>query len=238
MFVTQTITVTENSAREPFVIQAVPHILINVQFYKPNGEISAGHSPNMTGRMDGQSVWIREGNKKSEGAYTLMAPHGVENVRLDFITNEHSALMVQFEGGKPSPRTHYTFPKLDDDLDNIRVIRYPASILKVRAVDEAGAELKDPNVFATYAAEDNATDDMMMMTQIGYHREEGALRFSSIVPNTEFVILVHHSDYEKERVKLTLSEGERRTVTVTLKRKATDSQSLMYATGLSSAHRC
>src|SRR4029079_16784079 len=75
MFVEQTISVTKDSASQPFVIQAIPHVLINVQHYKPDGEISSGHSPSLMGEFDGRNIWIRAGKNTAKGAYQLMAPH-------------------------------------------------------------------------------------------------------------------------------------------------------------------
>ena len=143
MFVEQTISVTKDSASQPFVIQAIPHVLINVQHYKPDGEISerASRRDSAYGEFDAsaESHFDSVGRKRlAKGAYQLMAPHGMKNVQIHFITNEHSALMVQFEGGNLSPRDTYRFAILEEDINNIRVVRYPAAILKIRTVDESG----------------------------------------------------------------------------------------------------
>ena len=130
--------------------------------------------------------------------------------QLHFITNEHSALMVQFEDGKPSPQDDYRFAILEEDINNIRVVRYAAAILKIRAVDESGADLKNAGIFANYAAEKDATDEMMMGKQIGYNREGGFLRLSSIVPNTEFMVRLRQPGFEDETRTFTMNEGERR----------------------------
>jgi hypothetical protein len=217
MFVEQTINVTEDSVRKPFVIQAVPHVLISLQFYKPDGEISGGHSPSISGSFDGRRLYIRKGKKTGKGAYELMAPHGFEDVRLDFITNEHSSLMVQFEGGKLSPQDSYRFDKLEEDIENIRVLRHVASILKVEIVDEEGKLLEDARVFATYAVTDTPDQKMMMGNQIGFNREDGLYRLSSIVPGVEFSVLASKAGFEDEKLKLTMKKNERRTITVTLK---------------------
>src|SRR5690606_17280891 len=84
MFVTRSITVTRESTDKPFVIQAVPHVMITVQHFTPSGEISSGHSPSMMGRFDGEPMWIRSGRRTGEGAFELMAPHGMEDADLRF----------------------------------------------------------------------------------------------------------------------------------------------------------
>ncbi len=220
MFVEQTINVTEHSARKPFVIQAVPHVLITLQHYKPDGEISGGHSPNMLGEYDGRRIWIQKGKKTGKGAYQLMAPHGMEDVELRFSTNEHSGLMVQFEGGKLSPQDSYRFEKLESDINNIRVIRHVAAILKVRIVDQSGTDLKDAGIFATYAIEKDAGEEAMMSNQIGFNREDGLFRLSSLVPNVDFQVRASLAGFQSETQKISMKEGERRTITMTLKPKA------------------
>jgi len=58
-----------------------------------------------------------------------------------------------------------------------------------------------------------------MAKQIGFNREGELLRLSSIVPNMEIRIRLSHSGFENETQTLTMIEGERRTITVTLKPK-------------------
>ncbi|MCG8652360.1 MAG: M56 family metallopeptidase, partial [Pirellulales bacterium] len=218
MFVTRSINVTEDSARQPLVVQAVPHVLITVQHFKPNGDVSAGHSPSLMGSFDGQRMWIRKGRRTGKGAYELMAPHGFENVELRFTTNEHSGLMVQFEGGELTPRDIYRFERLEGDIDNIRVVRHPAGILKLNIVDESGKQLKEGRIFANYELAGETDDQMMMGAQIGWNRENGLFRLSSLVPGTPFSVRFSASGFQTQTKKFTMKEGERRTVTITLKK--------------------
>ena len=182
MFVNRSINVTEDSARSPIVIQAVPHILITVQHFTPSGEISAGHSPSIMGNFDGQRMWIRQGRRTGKGAFELMAPHGFEDADLRFTTNEHSGLTVQFEGGELSPQDSYRFERMEEDIHNVRVVRHPAGILKLNIVDESGKQLEDGRIFAHYEFDAEPSDEMMMAAQIGWNREDGLFRLSSIVP--------------------------------------------------------
>ena len=220
MFVNRSINVTEDSARQPLVIQAVPHILITVQFFTPKGEISAGHSPSIRGSFDGQRMWIRKGRRTGKGAFELMAPHGFEDAELRFTTNEHSGLMVQFEGGELSPQDSYRFDRLEEDIDNIRVVRHPAGILKLDIVDESGKQLEEARIFAHYELAGEQSEEMMMATQIGWNREDGLFRLSSIVPGAPVSVRFSAPGFQTQTEKFRMNEGERRTATIKLKRGA------------------
>ena len=225
MFVDQTIHVAEDSARKPVILRAVPHVLITCQFNKPNGDISPGHSPSLFGSIDGKRMWIRKGKRTGAGAYELMAPHGFEDVELRFVTNEHSALMIQFEGGELSPQDSYRFERLESDISNIRVVRYRAAIAKIKIIDETGTPLKEARIHASYALPKDATDAMMMGNQIGWNREDGLFRLSSIVPNREFTVHASLDGYEATTESITMQDEERRTVTITLKKAENESES-------------
>ncbi len=162
-------------------------------------------------------MWIRRGRRTGKGAFELMAPHGFEKAVLRVTTNEHSGLMVQFEGGKPTPQTTHKFDKLEGDIDNIRVVRHPAGILKLDIVDESGKQLEDGSIFAHYELEEQPDEKMMMATQIGWNREDGMLRLSSIVPGAPVSIRFSAAGFQTQTKKFTMKEGERRTVTIKLK---------------------
>lgn len=223
MFVKRSINVTQDSARRPFFLQAVPHVLITVQHFTPQGEISRGHSPSIFGSFDGQQMWIRKGKRTGKGAFQLMAPHGFEEAELRFVTNEHSGLMIQFEGDKPTPVKSRRFERLEEDIDNIRVVRYPAGILKLNIVDESGKHLKEGRIFAMYEVAKNPSNQMRMNAQIGWNREDGLFRLSSIVPGAPVSVQFSAPGFQTETKTYKLQDGERRTVTVKLNKEKDES---------------
>ena len=216
MFVQRTFNISEDSVSEPLVLQAVPHVLISVRHFTPKGEVSSGHSPYVTGRFDGQHLWIHGGKRIGKGEFELMVPHGLEQAELRFMTNEHSGLMVQFEGGELTPQASYRFDRIEEDIDNIRVVKHSAAILKLDIVDESGVRIKEAGIFAHYALNEDPNDEMMMNNQIGWNREEGLFRLSSIVPDAPVSIRFDASGYKTQTHEYKLKAGERRTVTIKL----------------------
>lgn len=223
MFVKRSINVTEGSAAKPFVIQAVPHVLISLQHFTPDGEISSGHSPYIMGKFDGQFLGIRSGRRTGKGAFELMVPHGVEQADLNFITNEHSAIMIQFEGGEPTPQKSFRYKKLEESIENIKVVRHQAGILKLDIFDEFDKRIEAVGIFAHYDIAENPNNEMMMAAQIGWNREKGMFRLSSIAPGAPVSIRISASGFQTKTEKFTLEKAERRTVKIVLK-KGEDSE--------------
>ena len=58
------------------------------------------------------------------------------------------------EGDRLSPQDSYQFDRLEEDIDNVRVVRHPAEILKLNIVAESGEQLKDGGIFAHYELEE------------------------------------------------------------------------------------
>ena len=220
VFVRQVLDVTEASVEKPFVIQAVPHIYITGQCYNPQGEITRCHLPQFMGQFDGQPLWINSKEGKQVGAFQLMVPHGVENVRLSFTTNEHTGLTVQFPGEKPSTQTTYTYKKLEEGFDDIKVVRYVAPILQVTVLDVDGKQVNEGRVHSRYLESQPKPQMMMgMERQLSYFRkqDDGVHRSSSLVPDVEMEIFAVVEGYESERNKITMKEGATEKLTLRLK---------------------
>ncbi len=210
MFVKQIIDVSRESSDKPFVIQAVPHVYIRGSFYNSSGELIDSHSPSLMGKMNDQFMWIRQARRVEKGAFELMVPHGVENATLNFTTNEHSGLTVQFGDESPSPHRRYTFKTIEEDIANIRIVRYVAPILQVNVVDEQGNNVQDATVGATYAVEREPpksisdTGGMEMMTNTGAisffeEQPKGIYQSSSLAPGFEFDVYAEKDELGSRR---------------------------------------
>ena len=218
MFVKQVIEVDEGIDK-PFVIQAVPHVLISGQCYDSAGEKRAFHSPYLTGRLNDQPVWIREGRSPSKGAFEMMVPHGIKNVRLNFTTNEHSALTVQFDDKPGVPQRNFRFETIEEDIKGIKIVRYVAPILQAKVVDESGDEVQGATVRVTYTVDRTAAGAMYGMTSHFEQQSSGLYQSSSLAPGFEFDVFAAKDGLESDRTKLTMKEGENKVITLMLKAK-------------------
>lgn len=216
MFVRQVIEVANETLDQPFVIQAVPHVFISGRCVDSKGEVRGVHSPHVMGQFNDQTVWVREGRKVPKGSFELMVPHGIEGAQLNFMTNEHSGLTVQFPEQPPSTQTRYRFDSIEEDMTDIKIVRYVAPILFVNVVDEEGNKItQDVSILATY--QDQKSDSMMMRSSSYFERQKNGLyQSSSLVPGLEFVVNAKTNRIEGESKTMTLDEGATETITLTV----------------------
>ena len=156
-------------------------------------------------------MWIRKGRRTGKGEFELMAPHGFEDAELRFTTNEHSGLMVQFEDGELSPQDSYRFERLEEDIDNIRVVRHPAGILKLNIVDEFGRQLEEGAHLRTLRARRRTERENDDGHPDRWNREDGLFRLSSIVPGAPVSVRFSAPGFQTQTERFTMKEGERRT---------------------------
>lgn len=215
MFVRQVIEVTAETFNQPLNIQAVPHIYISGKSFDSKGKPRGIHSPHVMGKINGQFVFIREGLPTKKGEFKLMVPHGLRDARLNFTTNEHSALTVQFPGKKASPLRHINYPVLEEDLTDIRVVRYVAPILQVRVVDESDEIVDEARVNVTYSAVKDNKEPNFSTTSFE-RQDDGVYRSSSLCPDLEFTVQAVKGDRKTEVKTMTMKEGENDVITLTL----------------------
>ena len=214
MFVRQVVELTEESFDRPLIIQAVPHVYISGQCYDSKGKPRAIHSPSVMGRLNEQIVWVQEGRTDKTGEFKLMVPHGIENARLSFSTNEHSALTVQFSGKPVSPQRHYNYPTIEEDLTDIRVVRYVAPILQVKVVDQDGKLVDDARLNVIYS---NVTGNMMGFSPTSFEKQDnGIYRSESLCPGIEFSVAATQGESKSDTKKLMMKEGETDVITLVL----------------------
>jgi hypothetical protein len=222
VFVPEPITIAADANPEPIELRAHPHVTVEVQFYNSKGEISAGHAPHLWGRFDGKFFSVRT-RPVSKGKYLALAPHGLEQAKLDLITNEHSALSGRISKDAPLSRgRELELGTLDRDLAGVEVIRYVAPVLLVRGVDEHGAPVKDVRVSAMYV---KPTGTGAYILPGGIHsdvsfeqQEDGRYRSEQLQPDEEVKVTVTAEGYEKGEEALSLAEGATQELNVTLKR--------------------
>ena len=207
MFVQQIIEVAEGSTDKPVVIQAVPHIFISGQCYDSKGKPRDFHWPSIIGQLNGQFVWVQEGRSQGKGAFELMIPHGIEDARLRFSTNEHSALTIQFGDAPPSVKRSYQYKTIEQDIGDIKIVRYVAPILQVKVLDQQGNAVTDARVMSLYKAElDAAKKSNGTLTTAYFEKQgKGIYRSSSLTPGYAFEVFAQADGLESEHV--TMNDG-------------------------------
>lgn len=138
---------------------------------------------------------------------------------MHFTTNEHTALTVQFPGKPVSPQLDYTFPAIEENLIDIKVVRYVAPILQVKLIDQENNEAKDAKVRLTYVKEAESKPAAGREASVSFEAQgNGIYRSESLCPDLEFIIYAEKDGMESERKRMTMKEGKNDLITLTLKR--------------------
>src|SRR5204863_8612216 len=104
-------------------------------YYDSKGKKSRGFAGHVFGQMD-KSPWFTQAKIDGDGKMWGFVPHGLENVRLGLMTNEHGGLRFRVKKDQPlaSGRVIELGP-VNDDVRGIEIVHYKAPILVVNAVD-------------------------------------------------------------------------------------------------------
>jgi len=230
VFVRQHVTLKDGmppEPNEPIEVRAVPHVVIEAQFFDSKGAKTRGHAPHMFGRMNKNDFWFGEGKMDENGKMTLLVPHGLTEARLSLTTNEHGVL--RWRKGKDAPlsgQREIVLGTLTDDVKDIEITRYVAPILITGAVEKGGGQIKNVQAKIEYAPGKNPNDrrgrfingvqgDVFMEKQ-----EDGRWRSSQLLPDEEITVTVSAEGYKPYTEKMKLAEGTTKELTAQLEKNA------------------
>jgi hypothetical protein len=214
VFVRKSVTLKAGDQPEQMEIRAVPHVVIEAQYYDNKGQKTRGHAGHMFGRMDKNSFWFAQAKMDDNGKMTLLAPHGLTEARLSLSTNEHGVLRHRMKKDAPlSAAREINLGTLEDDVKGIEIIRYVAPILVVDAKDKDGKQIKDFKVQVIYKPGvknkrpgeqflNGVQGDVFMEKQ-----EDGRWRTSQLLPDEDITVRVSAKGYKPHTEKLKLAEG-------------------------------
>jgi hypothetical protein len=228
VFVPMEVTIAADAAVSPLEIRAIPHVVLKGRFFNSKGEPRASHEQHVFGRINGQHYFAQSTVPGPDGWYEFKLPHGIEEVRMSFTTNEHSSLRWRLRPGEPLQYGyHGHLDKLEEDFTTIEVIRYAAPMLLLKAVDEQGNQLRDfvPNSkYKTRPAEANRGRFISgAQGDIGFEDQpDGRWRSSQMLPDEETTITLVKEGYTAEPQVVSLNEGDTRELVFVLKKKPSD----------------
>jgi beta-lactamase regulating signal transducer with metallopeptidase domain/protocatechuate 3,4-dioxygenase beta subunit len=214
VFVRKPLTLTAGEQPEPLEIRAVPHVVIEAQYYNSKGQTTRGHAGHLFGQVDKNNFWFGEGKIDGNGKMTILAPHGLTQARLSLMTNEHGVLRHRLKKGEALSTTReINLGTLDDDVKGIEIIHYVAPILIVDARDKDGKQIKDFKVKVTYSpgvAKKRPSEQFINGVQGDVYmekQEDGRWRTEQLLPDEEVEVTVSAKGYKSHTEKLKLAEG-------------------------------
>jgi hypothetical protein len=225
VFIAQEVTLKEGETPGPVEIRAVPHVVVEAQLYDSKGQKRSAHEITLAGHIDG-GFWYAECQPTVDGAYRLLAPHGLEDAQIVLITNEHSAL--QFRASKDAPLRYgrnIRLGTLDHDVKGVEIVRYEAPILLINATTKDGRQVKGFKAAVDYTEPDPQRDGKYILKG-GVHSDvlleeqgDGRYRTSQLVPDREVAVTVTADGFAPASRKVTLPEGKVEEVTLVLEPK-------------------
>jgi protocatechuate 3,4-dioxygenase beta subunit len=215
VFLDHKLMLKEGEKPEAIEVRAVPHVVIEAQFYDSMGKTRGGHEPFVFGTIDKKN-FFSQCQITEKGKVTALVPHGLEQVRMQLSTNEHSALRWRMsKEGKLNSSHEIDLGTLNKDVSGIEIIRYEAPIALVKVTAKDGAKLKKVGVGIRYTAEKKERNGRflgpagLVQSDVFFEdQEDGRFRSSQLLPDDEFEIVAKAEGYKEATIeKQKLAEG-------------------------------
>jgi len=226
VFVGQKVVLKDGEAPAPLEVRAVPHVVIEARYLDGKGKPGRGHECFIFGRMDG-APWHAMAKPDADGKLVARVPHGLEEARVQLMTNEHGVL--RWRKGKDGPlsgKREIDLGTLNEDVKGIELIHYKAPILVVNGVDARKQQVKDFKAQVVYAPGkspkqegsffvNGVKGDVYLQKQ-----KDGRWRSSQLLPDEELTVTVSADGYAPSTTTLRLAEGQVRELDLVLQKKA------------------
>jgi len=227
VFLRKQVSIVDGNPLEPLEIRAVPHVVIHGQYLDSAGKPRRGSEVNLFGKVDGGFFYARSSQPGEDGKFEIRAPHGIEDVELDLITNEHSALRWRMAPDQPLHRgRRVKIGTLEDDVHGFQVVRYVAPVVLIKAVDEAGAIVKEVKPILKYTRSQDDGEQLTVYTtgsHVSFNKQDDhRWRSEQLVPDEPISVTVEKTGYTTTEQELNLPEGQKREVTLELKKAPDD----------------
>jgi hypothetical protein len=214
-------------AQQPLLVQAVPHVRFEGQYFDSAGKPrSGGWEVMVFGKLDGE-FYFAQLRPDADGHIQGILPRGLAEAKLQTMSNEHNALRVRL--AKNGPLLHgrdLPLGPIDGDVTGVEIIRYTAPIVLLKVVDEAGHSIAGAKTAGVYQ-EDEGNDQKLVRpvgglpTSVFFEKQPGGVfRTSQMLPEEKTKFIASADGYDDAQETLSLPEGETRELTLILKRSA------------------
>ncbi|MFO0951248.1 MAG: hypothetical protein U0835_08865 [Isosphaeraceae bacterium] len=225
VFTAQRVALKEGETPEPVEIRAAPLTSWSRHsFITARGRNDRATEVGLVGRIDGD-FWSAECRCTADGAYRILAPHGLDDAQLSLITNEHSVL--QFRTSRDAPLRHnrdVRLGTLDHDVKGIEIIRYEAPIIVIGAATTDGKPVQGIKPSVDYTEPDPERSGKFILkggvqSDVSLEQQGDRYRTSQLAPDREVLVTVLADGYAPASRKLKLAEGKVEELTLVLEPK-------------------
>lgn len=225
VFVRSRFTIKREEQPEELVVRAEPHVVVRMKFLDSKGNLTTSHQNFIFGRLGGNSFFGQSTRAtKDDGISEIKVPHGLERAQIDLMSNEHHVLRWRKKPeDKLSNKRRVDLGTIEEDITGIEVIRYTCPLLIVKAVDEDGKQVKNYKPKATYMRDSPKNPNSRFISGVNGdinfdHQQDGRWRSSNMYPDQSFTLTIEKEGYTAEPQLLTLKEGAKHEVTITVEK--------------------
>jgi beta-lactamase regulating signal transducer with metallopeptidase domain/protocatechuate 3,4-dioxygenase beta subunit len=224
VFAAKKLTLKAGENPDPIEVRASPHIVIEAQAFDSKGKKARSHEFHVFGQIDG-TFWFGQAKGDPDGRLIARVPHGLEQVQLDLSTNEHGALRWRRgDKGELHNQRRIDLGTVNEDINDLQIIRYEAPILIVKVKGPDGVQLKDAGVTAEYGPGKGQHEGKLILasgrhSDVSFeHQEDGRFRSEQLFPDEEVSVIGHADGYESKPVKIKLAEADKKEIEVVLEK--------------------
>jgi beta-lactamase regulating signal transducer with metallopeptidase domain/5-hydroxyisourate hydrolase-like protein (transthyretin family) len=222
-FLRQEVILSPSEDQKPIEITAVPHVVVEAQFFDSSGKRTSSYPPHLFGQF-GSSSYYREAKMDDNGKATFKAPKGLDRATLDVITNLHTA--IRHRTGKDSPLQNgqtIRLGTLQNDIKDIEIIKYNSPVVIIRAADQDGKPISTSKPQIVYTegrySQDQSHPANFKGDAFFQRQSDGRWATSELLPDEDFTLTVEVQGYEPKTEKLNLPEGAIKELEMRLKKK-------------------
>jgi hypothetical protein len=226
VFTPRKISLKEGEPSEPLEIRASPHVVIEAQWVDGKGKPTTGFAGHLFGRIDGD-YWFGEIKVDPNGKAVAQVPHGLEDVQLNLMTNEHHAIRWRKAKGDSLSRGRtIMLGTLDHDAKGIEIVHYTAPIVIVKGETKDTKPVPGLKLSANYSQQE--TEQMGgkrilaggVQSDVGFEKQEdGRFRSEQLQPDLEFNLIAEADGFKPASRKLSITEGKTEEITLVLEPK-------------------
>jgi beta-lactamase regulating signal transducer with metallopeptidase domain len=226
VFTARKVSLKEGETSETLEIRASPHVVIEAQWVDGKSKPTTGFASHIFGQIDG-GFWFGDAKVDPSGKAIVQVPHGLENVQLNLMTNEHHAIRWRKAKGEPLSRGRtIMLGTLDHDVKGIEIVHYNSPIVIVKGETKDHKPVTGLKVSAHYTQEEKEQAGGKRIlaggveSDAGFEKQEdGRFRSEQLHPDLEFSVNAEADGFKPASRKLTLTEGTTAEITLVLEPK-------------------
>jgi len=213
VFLPRQVILKKGEPLPPVVIRAVPHVVLEAQWFNSKGKKGGGFDLTLFGSL-GKRFWNITSSPDPNGKFRLMAPKGLESARISIIYDPDSALQFRLKKEAPLQFTRdFDLGTLDADMNELEIIHYAAPTIVISAMDKNGKAIENFAPSVVYIESEHKGGSRLSYkgtpTDVPFEGLPGnKIRTIQMVPDREVEVTVSAEGFKPASRRMKLAEGK------------------------------